>query len=200
MPEWYRSLYWRIAIGFVLFLAAMLAAQGGALLYLISRMEVAPGPPSPEVTRLIARDLSDALTANPRLDIEEFFRQEYEGRTPLVAIMKDGRVVSTDGTMPSSALITEIRGRLNADPESFGRGRGGRGRPGGLRPLRPDGAPPQPRFGAQAMRRGGPAGVVIADGVPVGVVVAMPRSALRQLGPTLAVVGGVLVVVGTTIA
>src|ERR687891_336929 len=106
-PAWYRSLYWRIAIGFVLFLAAMLAAQGGAIVYLISRMDVAPGPPPPELTRLIARDLSEALTANPRLDIEQFFRQEYEGRTPLVAIMKDGRVVSTDGTMPSGALITE---------------------------------------------------------------------------------------------
>jgi two-component system OmpR family sensor kinase len=199
MPEWYRSLYWRIAIGFVLFLAAMLAAQGGALVYLISRMDVAPGPPSPELTRLIARDLSEALTADRRLDIEQFFRQEYEGRTPLAAIMKDGRVVSTDGTMPSNALVTEIRARLNADPESFARGRGGRGRLGGPRPLRPQGAAP-PRFGAQAARRAGPAGVVMVDGVPAGVVIAMPRSALRQLGPTLAVVGGVLVLVGTTIA
>ena len=65
MPKWYQSLYWRIAIGFVLFLAAMLALQGGALVYLIAGMEVAPGPPPPEVTRLVARDLSDALTANP---------------------------------------------------------------------------------------------------------------------------------------
>jgi signal transduction histidine kinase len=199
MPEWYRSLYWRIAIGFVLFLAAMLAAQGGALVYLISRMDVAPGPPPPELTRLIARDLGEALAANPRLDIAQFFRQEYEGRTPLAAIMKDGRVVSTDGTMPSDALITEIRARLSADPDSFARGRSGRGRAGGPRTLRPEGAPP-PRFGAQAMRRAGPAGVVIVDGVPAGVIVAMPRSALRQLGPTLAVIGGVLVLIGTTIA
>ena len=43
-------------------------------------------------------------------------------------------------------------------------------------------------------------GAVIVDGVPVGVVIAMPRSTLRQLGPTLAVVGAVLVVVGTTVA
>ena len=198
-PAWYRSLYWRIAIGFVLFLAAMLAAQGGALVYLISRMEVAPGPPSPEVTRLIARELSEALAANPRLDLQQFFRQEYEGRTPLVAIMKDGRVVSTDGTMPSAALIADIRARLNAEPDSFARARGGRGRAGGPRPMRPEGAPPLPRFGGQAVRRGG-AGVVMVGGAPVGVIIAMPRSALRQLGPTLAIVGGVLVLVGTTLA
>ena len=86
------------------------------------RMEVAPGPTPPEVTRLVARDLSDALTANPALDIQQFFRQEYEGRVPLVAIMKDGRVFSTDGTKPSDAFVQDVRARLNADPESFMRG------------------------------------------------------------------------------
>src|SRR5688500_2432360 len=101
MPKWYQSLYWRIAIGFVLFLAAMLALQAGALVYLIAGMEVAPGPPPPEITRLIARDLSQALTANPNLDIAQFFRQEYEGQIPLAAIMKDGRVVTTSGPGPS---------------------------------------------------------------------------------------------------
>jgi signal transduction histidine kinase len=34
----------------------------------------------------------------------------------------------------------------------------------------------------------------------MGVVIALPRSAFRQLGPTLAVVGAVLVVIGTTVA
>ena len=125
-PAWYRSLYWRIAIGFVLFLAVVLAVQAGALVYLISRMEVAPGPPPPEVTRFVARDLSEALTANPTLDIQQFFRQQYEGRVPLVAIMKDGRVFSTDGTKPSDTFVQDVRARLNADPESFMRGRGAR--------------------------------------------------------------------------
>jgi two-component system, OmpR family, sensor kinase len=199
MPKWYQSLYWRIAIGFVLFLAAMLALQGGALVYLIARMDVSPGPPPPELTRLVARDLGDALAANPQLDIQQFFRQEYEGRVPLVAIMKDGRVVSTDGSRPSDGFVQDVRVRLTADPDSFVRGRGGRGRAAGPRPTRPEGAPPQ-RLGPQALRRTGPAGAVIVDGVPVGVVIAMPRSALRQLGPTLAVVGAVLVVIGTTVA
>jgi hypothetical protein len=199
MPKWYQSLYWRIAIGFVLFLAAVLALQGGAIVYLISRMDVAPGPAPPEVTRLIARDLSEALTANPRLDIQQFFRQEYEGLVPLIAIMKDGRVVSTDGTMPSDGFVRDIRARLNADPESFARARAGRGRGAGPRPMRPEGPLPQ-RPAQQAMRRTGPAGAIVVDGVSVGVVIAMPRSALRQLGPTLATVGAVLVLIGTTLA
>lgn len=198
MPKWYQSLYWRIAIGFVLFLAAVLALQGGALVYLIARMEVAPGPPPPELTRLVARDLGEALSANSELDIADFFRQEYEGRVPLAAIMKDGRVVSTDGTKPSDAVIRDIRARLNVDPDSFARSRSGRGR-GNVR-VRPEGVVPGPPRMQPALRRAGPAGIVIVEGVPVGVVIAMPRSALRQLGPTLALVGAVLVVIGTTVA
>jgi signal transduction histidine kinase len=151
------------------------------------------------VTRLVARDLSDALTANPKLDIQQFFRQEYEGRVPLVVIMKDGRVFSTDGTKPSDTFVQDVRARLNADPESFMRGRAGRGRAGGPRPMRPEGDVP-PRFGQPPPRRAGPAGPIIVDGVPVGLVIAMPRSALRQLGPTLGVVGAVLVVIGTAVA
>jgi two-component system, OmpR family, sensor kinase len=199
MPKWYQSLYWRIAIGFVLFLAAMLALQAGALVYLIAGMEVAPGPPPPELTRLVARELSEALTANPKLDIQQFFRQEYEGQIPLAAIMKDGRVVTTSGPAPSATFVRDIRDRLNADPDSFVRGRAGRGRPAGPRPMRPEGSA-LPRLGQSPLRRTGASGAVMVDGVPVGVVVALPRSALRQLGPTLAVVGAVLVVFGTAAA
>jgi two-component system sensor histidine kinase BaeS len=215
MRKWYQSLYWRIGIGFVVFLAAVLALQGVTLVYLISRMEVGPGQAPPEVTRLVARDLGDALTANPQLDIQQFLRQEYEGRIPLVAIMKDGRVVSTHGTMPNDDLVREIRNRLISAPESFVRGRGARGRGFGLRPPRPEdaprqdgssrqdapreNAPPPPRLGAGG-RRGGVPGVVLVNAAPVGVVMAMPRSAFRQLGPTLAIVGAMLVAIGTTAA
>ena len=107
---WYRSLYWRIGIGFVVFLAAVLAVQGGMLVWLISRMEVGPGRTPPELTRLVARDLGDALSTNPQLDIQQFLRADYEGRVPLIVVMKDGRVVSTHGTVPRDGLISEIRG------------------------------------------------------------------------------------------
>ena len=116
------------------------------------------------------------------MDIQQFLRQEFEGRVPLVAVMKDGRVISSDGTLPPGQIVNQIRARLNAEPESFGRGRGVRGR----------GMPPP--------RRAGPIGVVTVNDEAVGVVIAMPRSALRQLGPTLALVGLFLVIVGTTIA
>ena len=60
-PAWYRSLYWRIGVGLVSFLAVFLAVQGLALVWLISRMEVGPGPPSPDVTRLVAREISESM-------------------------------------------------------------------------------------------------------------------------------------------
>ena len=195
---WYRSLYWRIGLGFVLFLAAVLAVQGGTLVWLISRMEIAPGQPPPEVTRLAARDLSEALTGNPQLDIQQFLRQEFEGRVPLVAVMKDGRVISSDGTLPPGPMVNQIRARLRTDPESFGRGRGAGGR--GLRPGRPEPEDAPRTAEVPRPRRAGPIGVVTVNGETVGVVMAMPRSALRQLGPTLALVGIVLVAAGTTIA
>src|SRR4029079_17657445 len=90
-PAWYRSLYWRIGVGLVSFLAVFLAVQGLALVWLISRMEVGPGPPSPDVTRLVAGEISDALVTNPRIDLEQFLRQQYEQRLPLVVVMRDGR-------------------------------------------------------------------------------------------------------------
>ena len=42
--SWHRSLYWRIAIGFVLFLAAMLVVQAVLFTWVISRSgETVPG-------------------------------------------------------------------------------------------------------------------------------------------------------------
>ncbi len=37
------------------------------------------------------------MGVSAQLDIQTGLRQEYGGRVPLVAIMKDGRVISSDG-------------------------------------------------------------------------------------------------------
>ena len=169
-------------------------------MYLIARMEVAPGPPPPEVTRLVARELSEALTANPKLDIQQFFRQEYEGQRA-ARRHHEGWPGRLDRRHQAVRRLRAGRSRAAERRSGIVRARTRRPGPRRLvpRPMRPEGAAP-PRLGQQPLRRTGPAGAVIVDGVPVGVVIAMPRSALRQLGPTLAVVGAVLVVVGTTVA
>jgi hypothetical protein len=116
---WYRSLYWRIGIGFVLFLAGVLAAQAFAMMWLISRMEMAPGPPPPVVTRLVADELSALLEANPQFDIEEYFRDEYREQPRLVAVMADGRVISSDGTTPPEDFVAAAMARLMNAERSF---------------------------------------------------------------------------------
>ena len=60
-----------------------------------------------------------------------------------------------------------------------------------------EGGPPFPE---PAQRRAGPAGVVVVNGAVAGVVIATPRSAFRQLAPALALVGVLLVAIGTTTA
>jgi signal transduction histidine kinase len=206
-----RSLYLRIGLGLVAFLAAFLLVQGFALVWLISRMDVAPGQPPPDVARLVARELSEALSSNPQTDIEQFLQQQYEQRMPIVVVMRDGRAASSDGrTLPSDALA-ELRSRMESTPELFlrmGRGRGDRGFGPGPDPRQegpfPDrgqrGRGPGSGFGGMSRRGGGPPGPIVVNGELAGVVTANPRSTFDQLAPTLLVVGLLLAGLGTTSA
>src|SRR3954465_1240535 len=162
---WYRSLYWRIGAGFVVFLALVAAAQAGALVWLTSRIDY--GPPSPSATRVVADELSAALAQDPKLDLAQFFKQHYEERIPMVAVMRDGRVVSSNGVAPPDDLVMEARARVSSargfgpgprgfrgngpgDPFGSPPDRGGAGR-GGL-------APPNPPGPGDSAGAGGPGG------------------------------------------
>jgi len=226
MPKtvWYRSLYWRIGLGFVLFLAIIVAVQAAALVWLTSRIEY--GPPSAAATRVLADELSRELTKNPKLDIAQFFKQHYEEHVPMVAVMRDGRVVASNGVAPDDDLVTETQRRLEGAARAgvFGmRGRGpgpgpgfpnggpdGRGDFGGRGPdfggRGPDfGGPRQGtwlggRAGGGAMRRGAPYSPIVVNNELVGDIVANPETPWQQLGPTLLLVGFGLVLLGTTSA
>jgi len=72
MPDaplrWYRSLYWRVAVGLIAFLALMLAAE--AALFLWSSERIAGTMPAQSPRRLavlVASDVGTALAANPAL-------------------------------------------------------------------------------------------------------------------------------------
>jgi signal transduction histidine kinase len=201
----------------VLFLALIAAVQAGALVWLTSRVEY--GPPSPSATRLVADELSRELSVNPKLDLAQFFKQHYEERVPMVAVMGDGRVVSSNGVPPPDNLVDEARARVSAGAaRGFGpgppRGPGdgpdgpdGRGGPGGFRGGGFPGVrgPGSGGFGGGRwvggpVRRGGPWSPIVVNGQLVGDIVANPQSAWEQLGPTLLVVGFALVAFGTTSA
>jgi signal transduction histidine kinase len=192
---WYRSLYWRIALGFILLLASVLIIQGAVFLWLLDRGESLPGPPPRGFTRIVALELSAALAANPDLDLQRFLRDTYQPQSyPFFVLMKDGRIAS-HGAPPPAVLVAGARARLEFGdrdlPRFGGTDRGTPPRPG--RPDAPAIGPPRGRFG-------GPAGDIVVDGRLAGIVSTVPRTSLSQLGPAMAMVAIALVVSGTALA
>ena len=132
MPQrvWYKSLYWRIAVGFVALLAAVMVVQTLLFLWLTGRFVTSPSSRTPQqLADQVARDLSTALTDDPSLDLQAHVVERFgEVRQPFAVVMRDGRRASN---------------RPGALPRGFPGGPGGRGRP----PERPDGGEmgPPPR-------------------------------------------------------
>lgn len=216
--RWYRSLYWRITVGFVLCLAAMLVVQALLFVLVVSRSgPTMPGVPPERFARTAAQELSQALDRDAALDVRAFVRDQY-GRDahPLFVVLEDGRTFSNSSEPAPEPLIAAARERLR-------RGGLSRRRPGGPRGLRqpteafedsspvdagvPDAPPPPGGFG----RRGGPGFMggrfapIVAGGQLVGFVIVPPRAPfgflLARYGPTLGLVAlGSFLVGGTLTA
>src|SRR3954453_8535029 len=95
-PSWYKSLYWRIALGLIAFLALMLAAEGALFIWTTDRIAGSMPARSPRrLAVLVASDLGAALDASPSLNLKEYITEQYAHvfQTFLVA-MRDGRVAS----------------------------------------------------------------------------------------------------------
>jgi signal transduction histidine kinase len=200
--RWYRSLYWRIALGLVATIAAILGVQGLVVLWLLGREGPAPGPPPPGFARLVAQDLGRELEATPGLDLGRFVREEYQQRLfPFVVVLRDGRVVSPDGAtvpdelrdaarllMERAAEAPRFPGRRSQAGREEIRERGGRGGRGGRGLIR-----------EELLLGGAPPAVIRVNGEPVGVVFVMPQTLLRRFGPTLLLTGIAAVVAGTVL-
>lgn len=210
MPDvvWYRSLYWRIAIGFVALLAALLAAQGLVFLWMTGRMDdIFPSRTPAQFASSIASDVGAVSTDRPGLDLRAYLREAYSSPyRGYVVVLADGRVVESERVPPPQSLVRAARGRLLAErgEEAFGGrgrdprrgdpfGRGGwPGRGGGF------------RGGGDELVGGVEYARILSNGMVIGIV-AVPRGAppmslaLRALGPTLATVALVLLATGTAI-
>jgi signal transduction histidine kinase len=174
---WFRSLYWRIALGFVALLAALLLAQALLFLWLSGRIDDSPQGRTPQqLADFVARELSDGLTVDPDLDLEAHVRQHFAGiKRPFAVIMRDGRRVSN---------------RPDALPRGFpGPGPGPRGPRGGR--------------GAGRASAGAWAPIVV-NATQIGLVSVPPSPpvwiAAREFGPTLAFTGVALLLGGATVA
>ncbi|HEU4693196.1 MAG TPA: hypothetical protein VFS23_32760, partial [Vicinamibacterales bacterium] len=196
---WYRSLYWRIAIGFVALLAALLVIQAGVFLWLtvvVGRSSLGPVQLASEV----AAEVGTALENDSTLDVAEHLRDRF-GRLnqPFLVVMHDGRTASNrpdylpPGFLRSIAFARNRRmaeqgsGARPAEPEATqqraSRGDGGRGGPG------------RPRVElSPILVHGTEVGLVAVPGNPP------PTSmVLAQFGPTLALVAVVLLVSGAAV-
>ena len=77
-PTWYRSLYGRIAFGFIALLAALLLAQGLLFLWLTDRIIGSPTRTPAQLAEFVAHDVADALAANPSLDLTSFVNSHFK--------------------------------------------------------------------------------------------------------------------------
>jgi hypothetical protein len=128
-PTWFRSLYGRIAIGFVALLAGLLLAQSLLFLWLTGRIDASPQGRTPQqLADFVARELSDALTLTPELDVDAHVRREFADiKRPFAVVMRDGRRASNrPEALPSGFPAPGNRGlRPGSRPGSGGQGRGG---------------------------------------------------------------------------
>ena len=171
--RWFRSLYFRIAIGFVALLAALLLAQALLFLWLSGRLDDSPqGRTGQQLADFVARELSDALTLRPDLNLEAHLHTEFSAiKRPFTVFMHDGR----RGTNQPGAA-----------PRGFpGPTRGPRGRRGGSG-AGPDSAP--------IVVNGVQVGIVAVPPSPPAWV------AVQRFGPTLALAGVGLLVTGVMAA
>ena len=194
--RWYRSLYWRIAIGFILTLAAMLVVQAMLFVWVVSRSgPTLPGQPE-RFAQTMAAELAEALAADPAIDLADYIDDEYaRDAHPFFVVLADGRVFGNFPAPYPEPLLRAARGRLQRglapDRDRFRRGPGGRGRGFGAGGM--DGPPPPP-----------PPEPIMVGGELAGVVVVLPRAPfwflLRRYAPTLGVVAAAALASGALVA
>jgi len=129
MPEpiWFRSLYWRIAIGFVAMLAVVLLLQTALFLWLTGRFAESNRTPQ-QLADEVARDLSEALTENPVLDLEKQVHERYgDVKQAFAVILRDGRRAANRGSVLPPGFGERPR---RGGPPPFGEGPGMRPGPG----------------------------------------------------------------------
>ena len=179
-PRWYRSLYWRIALGLFAFLVLTLAAQAAMFVWMINETAGSMPARSPRrLAGLVGSDLTVALSTTPSIDLKQYVQEQY-GHVfqPLVIVMRDGVVISNHESVPeelSEAISVEAaRAATPRPPDGPRRPPGPGGGPGG-----PGGPPDRAWESAPIFIDGEQAG-------RVAVLARFPRERFwRELGPIM---------------
>src|SRR5262245_18506873 len=116
-PVWYRSLYWRIAFGFVALLATLLVVQGVVFLWMTGRMtDLFPNRSPAQFAATLAADLSATLTDHPETNVDEYVNGRYSGSSRgFVVVLTDGSTIVSRRVPPPPNLARVARSRLFDD-------------------------------------------------------------------------------------
>jgi signal transduction histidine kinase len=153
--RWYRSLYWRLALGVVGFLAAMLLVQALVFVFAVSQTgRSLPGQSPGRLGMNVALDLANQLERDPQVDLTKYIHEQYAQYThPFFVMLTDGKVITSGSKTFSDSLMQLARARIEHPFERpfdrpFDRPRRSEGsRPGGGPEPPPDGTPAErPRF------------------------------------------------------
>ena len=193
-PVWYRSLYWRMALGLVAFLALMLAAQGALFLWMSDRIAGSMPARNPlRLAFLVASDVGAAIRDDPALDLDAYIAEQY-GHIfqAFVVTMRDGSMVSNQPARLTDEVRTEI---LAQEDRRGGNNRDRRDRrevPGDVAGGLP--VPPTRLIEAPVVVSGDRVGrVTILPGGPSYALIA------TRLGPLMGLMGGSVLVVGSAL-
>ena len=103
--RWYRSFYWRIGVGFVVFVIAVIVAQSVMFGYLMSRSNAALHGPSPNsFATIVEGDLGSALAADPAMDLQAHLVREFGGSSFHVCVVMRNQQVACNSAQPLSDL------------------------------------------------------------------------------------------------
>src|SRR5262245_38830314 len=121
---WYRSLYWRIALGFVALLAALLVIQGSLFLWMTDRI-VRPSSRTPaQLATAVASSVEAEFARDPSIDLEAYVRRTFGHiYQPFIVVMHDGRMTSNRSTtlpvgFARSVQAAQRRAAAGGQPES----------------------------------------------------------------------------------
>ena len=113
--SWYRSLYWRIAVGFIVFLAVMLVVRAALFVWLTVGSSAAGLrlDAMDDLSRVVAADLGSTLRRDGSIDVEAHLREQYgEVAALILVVFRDGRVASTKDREPPRPLVRLATARL----------------------------------------------------------------------------------------
>ena len=196
---WYRSLYWRIALGVVGFLAAMLLVQAVLFVWAVSQTgRSLPGQSPGRLGLTVALDLGSVLERDPQVDLARYVHDQYAQYThPFFVMMADGRVMTSGSRSFPEPMMAMARAVLERRSEPRPPRRVERPQEGD----RPAGFGRGDRFNREAagFRFPRPSPIVVS-GRTVGVVVVPPQAPygflLQRFAPMLALVAGGVLILG----